>query len=206
MSSSTTASSGSRNFYFTIPLRGDPSAISDVFRIDSLPFSLPNSSLFAQHTSSARYIALPENRQLYFLLSSLDHCSKHDHLLVCPPTGSVYEASHTAACESSSLLNLRSMFQLCQTTVLTTFSPLFIKGPGYWTYSLTLTLTCPTNPVNKHNVRLTGSGVLTLRQWCSAHSLALTLPGHDTGIEGAPITVSHSLLAIHFPPLPGGHP
>ena len=64
---------------------------------------------------------------------------------------------------------------------------------------MTLTLTCPVNPVNKHTVRLTGSGVLTLRHGCSAHSKEVTLPGCDTVVHGPPLTITRPLLNLTLP-------
>ena len=82
---------------------------------------------------------------------------------------------------------------------------MFIKGPGFWVYSLpspmTLTLPCPTNPIHKHVVTLEGQGVLMLQQGCSAHRTALTLPAHDTVVDGPPITVSRSPLPASLFPL-----
>ena len=127
VSSKTTAVSGTRNFYFTISLRGDPTDTFDVLRIDSLPFPLPNSTLFARHESASIYISLTEDRRSHFLLSNLDHCYKHDKLLVCPPTSPVYEASHVASCESAAFLHLPSMYKLCNTRVLTTFPQFLLK-------------------------------------------------------------------------------
>lgn len=203
VTSRSTASTSNRNFYFSIPLRGDPPDVFDVFRIDSLPFSLPNSTFFVQHEVTSKYIAFTENRKLYFLLSGVEQCSKHDDFLVCNPTSPIYEASNTATCESAAFLNQQSMFTLCQTTIVNYFSPVFIKGPTYWTYSvaspLTLTLTCPTNAINKHKIVVNGTGLLTLQQGCTAHNPAITLPSSDTYIDGSPITISHSPL--HLPSL-----
>ena len=198
--------SGTRNFYLTIPLRGNPSDTFDVFRVDSLPFQLPNSTFFAYYVSNYKYLAITENRKSYFLIRDFDHCSTHDSLLVCPPLGPIYDAAISASCESASFLKQASVSDLCHTRIIRTFPPLFIKGPGLWTFSLAspihLTLTCPTNAVNKHSVHLDGSGVLTLRQGCSAHSSALSLPADDVLVEGPPISVTTSNLHTNLPHLP----
>lgn len=195
-----------RNFYLTIPLRGNPSDTFDVFRVDSLPFSLPNSTLFAYYLSNYKYFAITENRKAYFPLIDLDHCSKHDSLLVCPPLGPIYDSTISASCESASFLNQASVTDLCHARFVKTFPPLFIKGQGYWTFSLAspihLTLTCPTNAVNKHSIHLEGSGILTIRHGCSAHSSALSLPADDVLVEGPPISVSLSELPTTLPRLP----
>ncbi len=203
VTSKPTPTLGQLNFYLSIPLCGDPSDTFDVFEIHSLPFSLPNASHFMQHIPSSPYVAFTENRRLYFHMSTLEHCSKHDSLLVCPPTSPVYEAAITETCESASFLDKPSIFKLCHTKLLKTFPPIFIKGPGYWTYSvphpITLTLNCPTNPVYKHTIHIADRGVLTLRHGCSAHSPSFSLPAHDTLIGESPITVIPSPVKFPFP-------
>ena len=50
--------SGLHSFYLTIPLQGDPADIFDIFRIDSLPYALPNSPYFVQNQPTKNiYIA-----------------------------------------------------------------------------------------------------------------------------------------------------
>lgn len=49
-----TAVNGTRCFYLTFPLKGDPADTFVVFRIDSLSLRLPNSSYFAHHIPNAR--------------------------------------------------------------------------------------------------------------------------------------------------------
>ena len=44
--------SGLYSFYLTIPLQGDKADIFDIFRIDSLPYALPNSPYFVQNQST----------------------------------------------------------------------------------------------------------------------------------------------------------
>ena len=58
------------------------------------------------------------------------------------------------------------------------------------------------NSVTKHTIRLSGTGVLTLRQGCSGNAPSLTLPAHDTVVEGPPVTVTRTQFLIHVLSLP----
>lgn len=121
------------------------------------------------------------------MLSSIKHCNKNNHMLVCPPTGPVHEACNAASCESAAFLKHESVINLCHTIVLKTFPPMFIKGPGYWTCSLaspiTLTLTCPTHPVNRHTVSLTDNGILMLRQGSLRSAESIPLQELTAGLQ-----------------------
>lgn len=61
---------------------------------------------------------------------------------------------------------------------------------------MTLTLTCPTSPIHKHVIRLSGTSVLTLHQGYSAHGAALTQPAHETMVDGPLIPISRSPLPL----------
>lgn len=99
----------------------------------------------------------------------------------------VYEASNAASCKSAAFLKHESVINLCHTIVLKTFPPMFIKGPGYWTCSLaspiTLTLTCPTHPVNRHTVSLTDNGILMLRQGSLRSAESIPLQELTAGLQ-----------------------
>ena len=189
----------SHSFYFTIPMRGNPVDTFDVFQIDSLPYALPGANYYVQNRPVAKYIAISEDRNTYFLMNNFEHCSKHDNLFLCPPVGPVYESS-TDTCESATFLGKSLAVTLCEYYIVKSFPPIFIKGPGHWTFStsspITLTLNCPTNPVSKTKQIVNGTGVLTLGQGCSAHSPSLTLPAHDTIAKHPPLTITRPTLAV----------
>lgn len=83
--------------------------------------------------------------------------------------------------------------------VLDSFAPLFIKGPGYWTYYLmepvTLPVTCSTNPVSKSVIKLASK----TRQGCSAHDPTLKIPAHDTVVDGLPVSIARSPFPFPSP-------
>ena len=189
----------SYNFYITIPLRGDPADIFDVFQIDSLPYQVPHTDSFVYYKAVKKYLAMSENRNKYFLINDFDHCRKHDNLYICPPLGPVYDAQ-VDTCESALFLNKPAAANLCKPIYTKSFSPIFIHNQGTWVFStstpLTLTLNCPTNPVSKMQQVVNGTGLISLGRGCSAHSQVLILPAHDTAIRQEPLTVSRVPLAV----------
>lgn len=113
-----------------------------------------------------------------------------------------YDASVSASCGAASFRNQDTVNDLCHTRIIKTFLPLFIKSPGYWTFSLAsplhLTLTCSINSVNKNSILIEGTGTITLRRGCTAHSSTLSLPADDVLVEGPPITVTTPHLPSTF--------
>ena len=51
--------------YLLIPLRGDPSDIFDVLRMDSLPYPIPYTDAFMLHYISNHYLVISESRTHY---------------------------------------------------------------------------------------------------------------------------------------------
>ena len=52
-------------FYLLIPLRGEPDDVFQIYKITSLPFSVPNSTYFVRHDGLATYLAISESRRHY---------------------------------------------------------------------------------------------------------------------------------------------
>ena len=92
-----------------------------------MPYTLPNSLYFVQNQPTIEYIAFSEDRKLYFLANSFDHCRRHHNLFVCPPLGPVYDAS-VDTCESAKFFGKHEATTLCEPYVLKHFPPNFIKG------------------------------------------------------------------------------
>ena len=104
VTSSPTTLPGSHSFYLAIPLKGKPNDMFDVFKINSLPYAVPNTNYFVQNQHVSKYISFSEDRNHYFLIDNFDQCSKHHNLYVCPPLGPINDASVDTS-ESALFLN-----------------------------------------------------------------------------------------------------
>ena len=85
------------SFYLLILLRGDPTDIFDVLRMDSLPYLIPHTNPCMLHSILKHYLVISEFRTHYFLMNDFNVCRKYD-LLICPPLRPIYNRN-TDCCE-----------------------------------------------------------------------------------------------------------
>ncbi|XP_050693841.1 uncharacterized protein LOC126984264 [Eriocheir sinensis] len=202
---------GTLHFYLQIPMKGDPSDVFDVFKMDALPFHLDDTPYFLHTDTLSTYLAVSEDRTHYMLLDSLDRCTKHRLLYICPPVAPVYSIS-VRRCEIALFLARPDALSLCSKSLLRTFPPVFLPSPAGWVFSTdvpqVVTMVCPDSHVTKYRQTLNGTGLLTVGMGCSANSDAFSLPASAT-LDGAePLTIHRapfhvgrgvveSLLAVH---------
>lgn len=166
-------------FYLLVPLRGNPGDMFDVFRINALPFRIPNSSHYLQTHLSAKFLAISEDRNTYSMYDDFTMCRNHGSLFVCPPLGPLYDTT-VLNCEVSVFLERPESDQLCPTVILKDFVPVFHQTKTGWTFStprpIQFTFNCPGGKLHKHRETIHGTGTIVLGQGCSAHSSMVTLP------------------------------
>ncbi|XP_050721311.1 uncharacterized protein LOC127001149 [Eriocheir sinensis] len=194
-----TLSSGTLHFYLQIPMKGDPSDVFDVFKMDALPFHLEGTPYFLHTDTLSTYLAVSEDRTHYMLLDSLDRCTKHHLLYVCPPVAPVYSTS-VQRCEIALFLDRPDALSLCSKSLLRIFPPVFIPSPAGWVFATdtpqVVTMVCPDSPVSKYKQTINGTGLLSLGMGCSAHSDAFSLPASATMDGDAPLTVHRAPFHI----------
>lgn len=127
-------SSGILHYYLQISMISDPFDTFDVFNMDALPFHINSMPYFLHTNTSASYLAGSANCNHYLLLDSLDRCTKHHLLYVCPPLAPVYSSS-VPRCEISLFLERPDALSLCPKSLFRSFPPVFIPSPSGWVFS-----------------------------------------------------------------------
>ena len=64
-------------FYLLIPVLGDPSDVFDIFRITSLPYSVPETNYFVKVVNTVPFIAFTQDRLHYMLFEGFKNCRDH---------------------------------------------------------------------------------------------------------------------------------